>query len=70
MIDDGVDVEAATGAGTDAAAHDSDGQIGLAGTDDQNDIALLFDEAAAGQVGDQRLVDRRALEQDWALTVL
>jgi len=39
-------------------------QMGLAGagTADQHGIALLGDEATAGEIIDQRLVDRRALE--------
>jgi hypothetical protein len=57
-------VEAATGAGSDAAPRDSDGQMGLAGTRsaDQHDVALLGDEAAASEIIDKRLVDRRAVE--------
>ena len=55
-------VEAATGTGSDAAPGDCDGQIGLAGagTADQHDVVLLGDEAAAGEIIDERLVDRRA----------
>jgi hypothetical protein len=57
-------VEAATGAGSDAASGDGDGQVGLAGAGaaDQHGVALLGDEAAAGEVIDQRPVDRRAIE--------
>src|SRR4029453_11267410 len=57
-------VEAPTGAGSDAASGDCDGQMGFAGTgtSDQHDVALLGDEAAAGEVIDQRLVDRCAVE--------
>ena len=57
-------VEPAAGAGADAASGDGDGQMGLAGAGpaDQHDVALLGDEAAAGEVTDERLVDRRALE--------
>ena len=57
-------IEAATGAGSDAASRDSDGQMGLAGarSADQDDVALLGDEAAAGEIIDKRLVDRRAVE--------
>src|SRR3954452_6793423 len=57
-------VEPAPGAGSDAASSDSDGEMGLsgAGPADQHGIALLGDEAAAGEVADERLVDRRALE--------
>jgi hypothetical protein len=44
-------VEAAAGTIADTASGDSDGQMGLAGTGaaDQNDIALLGDEAAASE---------------------
>ena len=43
-------VEAAAGTGSDAASGDGDSEMGLAGagTADQNGIALLGDEAAAG----------------------
>lgn len=49
---------AAAGAGADAALRNGDGQVGLAGAADQDDIALLFDQAATGEIGDQGLVDR------------
>src|SRR3954464_13144023 len=57
-------VEPAAGAAADAASSDSDGKMSLAGSGsaDQHGIALLSDEAAAGKVVDERLVDRRALE--------
>ena len=57
-------VEPAAGTATDAASGDGDGQMGLAGTGpaDQHGVALLGDEAAAGEVVDERFVDRRALE--------
>src|ERR1700704_2386714 len=57
-------VEPAAGTATDAASGDGDGQVGLAGTGpaDQHGVALLGDEAAAGEVVDERFVDRRALE--------
>src|SRR5258705_13205058 len=57
-------VEATASAGSDAASGNGDGQMGLsgAGTADQHGIALLGDEAAAGEIIDQRLVDGRALE--------
>ena len=57
-------VEAAASAGSDAASGNGDGQMGLAGagTADQNGIALLGDEATAGEIIDQRLVDWGALE--------
>jgi hypothetical protein len=51
-------------AGADAASGDGDGKMGFAGAGpaDQHGIALLGDEAAAGEVVHKRLVDRRALE--------
>src|SRR6516225_7266450 len=57
-------VEAATSTGSDAASGDCDGQMGLAGTGtaDQHDVALLGDEAAGGEIVDERLVDRRPVE--------
>ena len=57
-------VEPAAGAGSDAASGDGDGKMRLAGAGpaDQHGIALLGDEAAAGEIVDERLVDRRALE--------
>src|SRR5436190_18639552 len=57
-------VEPAAGAAADAASGDRDGKMGLAGAGpaDQHSVALLGDEAAAGEVVDERLVDRRALE--------
>src|SRR5215472_11268964 len=57
-------VEATAGAIADTTSRDSDGQMGLAGAGaaDQNDITLLGDEAAAGEVVDERLVERRAFE--------
>ena len=61
-IDGGEEAPARSGA--DAASRDGDGQMRLAGAGsaDQDDIALLGDEAAAGEIAHQRLVDRRALE--------
>jgi hypothetical protein len=55
-------VEAATGTGSDAASGDCDSQMGLASacSPDQHDVALLGDEAAGGEIVDERLVDRRA----------
>jgi hypothetical protein len=52
-------VEAAAGTIADTASGDSDGQMGLAGTGaaDQNDIALLGDEAAAGEIIGKRFAD-------------
>ena len=39
-------------------------QVRLAGPGaaDQHDVALLDDEAAAGEIADERLIDRRFLE--------
>ena len=56
--------EPAAGAVADAGAGDGDGEMGLAGAGaaDQDDVALLGEEAAAGEVAHQRLVDRRAVE--------
>src|SRR6266481_4825212 len=49
-------IEAAASAGSDAASGNGDGQMRLsgAGTADQHGIALLGDEAAAGEIIDQR----------------
>jgi hypothetical protein len=57
-------LEAAAGAAADAGAGDGNGEMALAGTGspDQHGVALLDEEAAAGQVADQGLVDRRAGE--------
>jgi hypothetical protein len=57
-------VEAAPSAGPDAASRDGNGQVGFAGAGatDQHDVALLGDEATAGEIVDKRLVDRRAFE--------
>ena len=57
-------VEPPADTGPDAASGDGYGQMGLtgAGSADQNGIALLGDEATSGEVVDERLVDRRALE--------
>src|SRR5438874_2514510 len=57
-------VKAPTGAGSDAASGDCDGQMGLAGAGaaDQHDVALLGDEAAGGEVIDQRPIDGRVFE--------
>ena len=59
-VDDSV--EAAAGAAADAGAGDGNGKMALAGTGspDQHGVTLLGEEAAAGQVADQGLVDRRA----------
>jgi hypothetical protein len=57
-------VEAASGAGSDAASGNGDGEMGLAGAGPANKdgIALLGDEAAAGEIIDQGLVDGGAIE--------
>ena len=63
LVDEVDDVEeAAAGAAADAGAGDGDGDVGLAGAGaaDQHDVALLLEEAAAGEVAHQRLVDRGA----------
>lgn len=60
-------VEAAAGAGADAASRDGDGEVGLAGSGsaDQDDVALLSDEVTAGEVGDEGLVGRGAVELEF-----
>ena len=57
-------VEAATRTGSDAASGDGDRQMSFTGTcsANQHDVALLGDESAAGEIVDERLVDRRAVE--------
>ena len=57
-------VEATTGARPDAASGDGDGHVCFAGagTADQDGVTLLGDEAAAGEIIDQRLVDGCAFE--------
>src|SRR5882724_7374704 len=57
-------VEPATGTGANAASGDSDGEMGLAGAGptDKHGVALLGDDAAAGEAVDERLVDRCAVE--------
>jgi hypothetical protein len=52
-------LEVATRSESEAAPGDCDDQTGL-GAADQPEVALLGDEAAAGEVIDQRPVDRRA----------
>ena len=51
---------------SDAASRDGDGQMRLAGASsaDQDDIALLGDESAAGQIAHEDLVDRPVLEDE------
>ena len=50
--------------GADAASRDGDHRVRLAGAGsaDKHGVALLGDEAAAGEIANERLVDRRALE--------
>jgi hypothetical protein len=57
-------VEAAACARPDAASGDGDGHMGFAGagTADQDGVTLLGDEAAAGEIIDQGLVDWGAFE--------
>ncbi len=57
-------VAAAAGALADAGAGDGDGEMGLAGAGaaDQHDVALALQEAAAGELLDQGLVDWRGGE--------
>lgn len=53
-------VEATAGAGSDSASGDCDGQVGFAraGAANEHDVALLGDEAAAGEIIDERPNDR------------
>lgn len=53
-----------SGADADAVSSDGDGKVALArtGSTDQHGVALLGDEAAAGEVADEGLIGRRALE--------
>src|SRR5436309_1210609 len=57
-------VESSSGAVVDTTSRDGDGQMGLAGarSANQHDVALLGDEAAASEIIDEGLVDRRAVE--------
>jgi len=57
-------VEAAPGAGSDTASGNRDGKMRLsrAGASDQDSVALLDEEAAAGEIMHQRLVDRGTVE--------
>jgi hypothetical protein len=61
-IDGGEEAPARSSA--DATPRDGDGQMRLAcaGSADQDDVALLGDEAAAGQIAYESLIDRRVLE--------
>ena len=65
LVDEVDDVEKATaGAAADAGPSDGDGCVALAGAGsaDQHDVALLLDEAAAGEVAHQCLVHRSGVE--------
>ena len=63
---DGVDdvIEPTTGTGSNATAGNGDGKVGFAGAGaaDEHGIALLGDEATAGEVDDEGLVDRRTIK--------
>ena len=56
--------KAAARTGADAGTGDGDRQMGFAGSRaaDEHDVALLNDEAAAGEVADKSFVDRRIFE--------
>ena len=58
--------EAAAPPGANAASGDGDHRVRLAGSGsaDEHGVALLGDEAAAGEIADERLVDWRALEHE------
>ena len=58
--------EATARSSTYAASRDGDGEMRLAGAGsaDQDDIALLDDEAAAGEVAHKSLIDRSAFEAE------
>src|SRR5689334_8876700 len=57
-------VEPTAGAATDAASNNGNGKMGLAGAGsaNQDDIAMLSDEAASGEIVDEGLIDWRPLE--------
>jgi len=52
-------VEPTAGAAADAASNNGNGKMGFAGAGpaDQNDVAMLGDEAASGEVADEGLID-------------
>src|SRR5271166_1925137 len=58
--------EAAAPSGADAASRDGDHPVRLAGSCStyKHGVALLGDEAAAGEIANERLVDRSALEHE------
>ena len=65
LVDEIDDVEeAATGAAANAGAGDAHGDVSLAGAGaaDQDQVALVVQEGAAGEVAHQRLIDRHSLE--------
>src|SRR6266496_964739 len=61
---DEIDDVVATSARSNAASGDGDCKMGLAGSSpaDQDDIALLSEESATGEIAHQRLIDGRARE--------
>src|SRR5208283_4170324 len=65
-IDGGEEAPAPSGA--DAASRDGDHRVRLAGSGsaDKHGVALLSDEAAAGEIANEGLVDRRVLEGEAA----
>ena len=67
LVDEVDDVEeAAASAATDASADDADGEMRLAGAGaaDQNQVALVGEEVAAGEVANQGLVDGGPFEDE------
>jgi hypothetical protein len=67
LVDEVDDIEEPpAGAAADAGAGYADGEMGLAcpGAADEDQVALLGEEAAAGEVTDQGLVDRGAVEDE------
>ena len=65
LVDEIDDVEeAAARAVADAGTRDGDGEMGLAcsGAADEDDVALIGQEVAAGEIADEGFVDGRVLE--------
>ena len=58
--------ESATSSAANAGAGDRDGKMRFAGTGsaDEDDVALLGDEIAVGEVAHQALIDGRAVEKE------
>ena len=58
--------EAPAHAGADAASSDGDRQVGFscAGSADQDDVTLLGDEGATGEIAHEPFIDRRLLESE------